>query len=160
MVGKRRLFLVMTMLAYAVFIGYYLFFSNRTINLSWINHGGWTALQAAMAHKINFTPFATINNYFHKFAIGYIGPVTIWRNIVGNLAVFMPFALFFPALYRKMRHRILFYGFWIVTLGLIESVQYLTMSGAMDVDDIILNMLGLLIVYELFGHRIKTGGTQ
>lgn len=160
MVGKRRGFLLIVMLAYTVFIGYYLFFANRTINLSWINHGGWTYLQTAMANKVNFTPFATIDNYLHKYAIGYIGPVSVWINIGGNIVAFMPFALFFPALYRKMRHRIPFYGWWMLSLVLIEFTQYLTMSGAMDIDDVMLNMLGLVIIYELFGHRIKTGGTQ
>ncbi|MGB7594242.1 MAG: VanZ family protein [Erysipelotrichaceae bacterium] len=157
---KRRAFLIVLMLAYALFLGYHLFFSNRTINLSWISHGGWTYLQTAMANKINLKPFATINNYFYKYSIGYIGQAMVWRNIGGNIIAFMPFALFFPAIYRKMRHRIPFYGFWILTLGLVEFTQYLTMSGALDIDDFILNMLGILVIYELFGHRIKTGGSQ
>jgi len=157
---KRRSFLILLMLAYALFLGYYLYFSNRTINLHWINQGGWTYLQTAMANKINLEPFATISNYFYKYSIGYISQAKIWLNIGGNIIAFMPFALFFPAIYRKMRHRIPFYGFWILTLGLVEFTQYLTMSGALDVDDFILNMLGLLIIYELLGHRIKTGGSQ
>jgi glycopeptide antibiotics resistance protein len=160
MVTKRRRLLILLMLAYTVFIAYYLFFSDRTINLSWINHGGWSYLNTAMVNHINFTPFATISNYLNKYAIGYIGPIAVWRNIGGNIVAFMPFALFFPALYRKMRQRIPFYGFCMLTLISIEFTQYITMSGAMDVDDVILNMLGLIIVYELFGHRIKPGGTQ
>jgi glycopeptide antibiotics resistance protein len=157
--NKQRNILLLIMIAYTLFLGYFLFFSNRTINLSWIDNGGWKYLHAAMINKVNFKPFATINNYLYKYSIGYVGAMTVWRNIGGNIVVFMPFALFFPAIYRKMKHRVPFYGFWIITLILIESLQYLTMSGAMDVDDLILNLLGLFIVYELFGHRLKTGGS-
>ncbi len=160
MENTQHRFWTSIMLLYAAFLVYLLFISNRTINLSWIDHGGWTYLQKAMILKINLKPFATINNYLYKYSIGYVGANEVLRNIGGNLVAFTPFALFFPALYRKMKHRINFYSFWIVMLVLIEATQYLTMSGAMDVDDFILNMLGLIIVYELFKKKSKTGGTQ
>jgi glycopeptide antibiotics resistance protein len=157
---KNRYLTLITLLifGYTVYIAYLLFYANRTIDLSWITQGGIDVLVDRMKDNVNLELFATINNYFYKYSIGAISFRRVWVNVFGNLAVFAPYGLFFPLIYPKMRNRFRFYRFWIVTLVLVEVVQYVTMSGSLDVDDVFLNLLGLLIVYELFGRRIKTGG--
>lgn len=157
---KNRYLTLITLLifGYTVYIAYLLFYANRTIDLSWITQGGIDVLVDRMKDNVNLELFATINNYFYKYSIGAISFRRVWVNVFGNLAVFAPYGLFFPLIYPKMRNRFRFYRFWIVTLVLVEVVQYVTMSGSLDVDDMFLNLLGLLIVYEWFGRRIKTGG--
>ncbi|HAM63361.1 MAG: hypothetical protein A2Y20_02430 [Firmicutes bacterium GWF2_51_9] len=157
---KNRYLTLITLLifGYTVYIAYLLFYANRTIDLSWITQGGFDVLVQRMKDNVNLELFATINNYFYKYSIGAISFRRVWVNVFGNLAVFALYGLFFPLIYPKMRNRFRFYRFWIVTLVLVEVVQYVTMSGSLDVDDLFLNLLGLVIVYELFGKRIKTGG--
>jgi len=154
----RNLWIVL-MVGYAIFVAYLLFFANRFFNIDWIFNGGWKRLQEAMAGNINLTLFATINNYLYKLSIGYVGIKTVWVNLVGNFVFFMPFSLFFPLIYPKMIRRLDFYRFWLVTLVLVEILQYLTMSGALDVDDILLNFAGLLLVFELVRKKIQQKNT-
>lgn len=158
MQNRHRNLITLALFGYTVYIAYLLFYANRTIDLSWITQGGIDVLVDRMKDNVNLELFATINNYFYKYSIGAISFRRVWINVFGNLAVFAPYGLFFPLIYPKMRNRFHFYRFWILTLVLVEVVQYVTMSGSLDVDDVFLNLLGLLIVYELFGRRIKTGG--
>lgn len=159
MTQRNRNIWIILMVGYASYVTYLLFFANRFFDLNWIVDGGWARLQAAMEGNINLTLFATINNYLYKLSIGYVGIKTVWVNLVGNFVVFMPFSLFFPLIYPKMKRRLDFYRFWLITLVLVEILQYLTMSGALDVDDILLNFAGLLLVFELVRYRIQRNDT-
>lgn len=63
-------------------------------------------------------------------------------NLLGNVAAFLPFGFFLPALNEKNR------SFFHVTLMsfefslLIECIQLFSKVGSFDVDDMILNTLG------------------
>ena len=78
----------------------------------------------------------------------------IW-NLVGNTAMFIPTGIILPILYRKLN------SFWKVTLVgftislCIEILQLPFPSRASDVDDLILNTLGVMIGYGLYA-LVKT----
>ena len=73
----------------------------------------------------------------------------IW-NVVGNAAMFIPSGIVLPILYRKLD------GFWKVVAGgalislCIEILQLPFTSRASDVDDLILNTLGVAVGYGIY----------
>ena len=73
----------------------------------------------------------------------------IW-NVVGNAAMFIPSGIVLPILYRKLD------GFWKVVAGgalislCIEILQLPFASRASDVDDLILNTLGVAVGYGIY----------
>ncbi|MBQ1976583.1 MAG: VanZ family protein [Clostridia bacterium] len=73
-----------------------------------------------------------------------------WINLGGNVAVFIPLGIFLPLIWPKFRR---LGRFFLVSSGIIltvEFLQWITLRGILDVDDYILNMLGLFGGYVLF----------
>lgn len=73
----------------------------------------------------------------------------VFRNVVGNMNAFVPFGLLLPLRFRKLNAvKTVFAG---ALLSLIfEIIQYVTDTGAADIDDIILNTTGVIIGALLF----------
>ena len=73
-----------------------------------------------------------------------------WRNIVLNIALFVPFGFLLPIGFRKMR------SLWKTTLAgfgltlLIEVMQMVLNMGISEADDLINNTLGTMIGFGLF----------
>lgn len=82
----------------------------------------------------------------------------VLKNVLGNIALFIPLGVLVPALSRRPR-------FWETLLcGVLlslcfEALQYAFSWGASDIDDLILNTLGTLvgagIYFLLFLHKKK-----
>lgn len=74
-----------------------------------------------------------------------------FKNLVGNILIFIPFGLLYP-LSRKKRVKIV-EAFLIIlgSTGAIEIIQYFFLtSRRADIDDIILNLVGGLIGYGIY----------
>jgi len=149
-VSKQNPVITFVFIVYLSLLFYELFVGNRTFDISWIKNGGFRALQIAMSDHINLIPFATINNYLNKYQLGRVSEWTMLVNLAGNLAAFAPMGYFLPKLSDTFKQRFYFYSTIILMLFSVETLQYLTMSGAFDVDDMILNLLGVIILFELF----------
>ncbi len=93
----------------------------------------------------NLIPFKTI--------LGYLsGEPTWWiamRNLLGNIIILVPFGFLTAILYQKIKLiSVLLIG---VFVGIIlELLQVIFKSGILDIDDVILNSLGVIIGYLLF----------
>lgn len=87
----------------------------------------------------NLIPFATTGEFFAHFSEGWAR-----YNIYGNVIPFVPFGVFLPLAFQKANswRRVLGIGFLSVLL--IELFQFFTRLGTFDVDDIILNMIGIV----------------
>lgn len=86
-------------------------------------------------------PDKTSNSYLiHHAAI----------NLAGNIVLFIPFGVVLPYLWQKFRS---FWRLLLVTMCaivLIELIQLVTLLGSCDVDDLILNMVGVIIGYGIW----------
>lgn len=96
-------------------------------------------------HAPNFIPFKTIIPYL----FGHKGLIIAGINLVGNIALLIPVGFLVPFVFRQMT--------WKKTLLLsvaagfiIEIMQVLLRVGIFDIDDIILNALGVIIGYWAF----------
>ena len=108
-----------------------------------------TSGDVSSVHGVNVTLFKELTRY-------QIGTRLFYRNIVGNIIMFIPFG-FFTSYYLKLnKKRFIFYLTLIVSI-VIELIQ-LKIGRAFDVDDIILNMVGSLLGYLLYRLMDKIFG--
>lgn len=93
----------------------------------------------------NFTLFKTIRMY-----IKYSYKLNSFENLIGNVAVFVPFGFLLPyAMESGKNFLIMLLNVFIFVVG-IEIFQLFSAFGAFDVDDILLNCLGAVIGYFLY----------
>ena len=83
-----------------------------------------------------------------------ISHITQWwalKNLLGNLLPFIPFGFLLPIAYPRIKafFKVFLVGMFAVLF--IEIFQYMTRLGSFDIDDIILNMVGVLSGYGTFG---------
>jgi glycopeptide antibiotics resistance protein len=93
----------------------------------------------------NLSPFRTISSYLHGQPLSLIALL----NVLGNVALFVPIGFLIPLVFRAVT--------WpgvlavAVVLGLaIEGTQMGLRVGIFDIDDVILNALGVMIGYGTF----------
>ena len=105
-----------------------------------------------MQRFTNFIPFKTIIEYVQRYSNGYWRLATL--TLLGNLALFVPMGMALPCLFKKLNR------FWKVTLTvlgmvvIIELVQGLLRVGSIDIDDVIFNVVGAMIGYEIIAIPI------
>ena len=93
----------------------------------------------------NFVPFKTIKMY-----IKYSDRLNSFENLAGNILAFVPFGMMFPLLGMRLRRfGIVFVNGFVLVLG-IEVFQLISAFGAFDVDDLILNCLGIVLGYVIY----------
>ncbi len=93
----------------------------------------------------NFTLFKTIRMY-----IDYSYMLNSFENLVGNVAVFIPFGFLLPYVKESCTHFLtLLLNAFIFVLG-IEVFQLFSAFGAFDVDDILLNCFGAALGWIAF----------
>lgn len=103
--------------------------------------------------SVNLIPFKTIIGYTKDIFTSLLDTSTIFANLLGNLVCMMPFALFIPMLFKKINNTKKFLiTILCITLG-IELIQFITFSGSCDIDDIILNTLGVFIMYKILNIK-------
>ncbi|AJY77425.1 hypothetical protein VN24_01760 [Paenibacillus beijingensis] len=99
-------------------------------------------------YHYNVIPFHTIKLYFNHADHFRLH---VWLvNIIGNIAVFVPFGAAAVMLPRVTLSR--FLSVFVPAIAIVELMQLVLKRGSFDVDDIILNTFGALIGYILFRH--------
>ena len=97
--------------------------------------------QDVISYGNNFIPFRELTRY------------TLWsrlfyKNIIGNILLFMPYG-FFSSYYLKLDKKRLAFILILVLSLTIECVQ-LVIGRCFDVDDILLNLVGGMIGYFIY----------
>ncbi len=142
--GGRRFLCGVLFAAYLAALAYFLFFAEAT---------GRTDSQRM--YQYNLIPFREIRRFYrYREQLGFLA-VTL--NLAGNVLAFVPFGLFLPLLARRARSfvRMLLLGAEFSLT--IEIVQLCSKVGSFDVDDILLNTLGVCLGYLLF---LSTGARK
>ena len=95
-------------------------------------------------YRYNFTLFKEITRYIEN--INVIGTRLVILNLAGNVFAFVPFGLFVGYYLRKKKFAFIktaLLGFAFTVL--IEGIQLVTKVGICDIDDVVLNTIGVLI---------------
>ena len=119
--------------------------------------------KVAFPFRINIIPLVNLFQYdsvrdviWNVFQYDSVRDV-IW-NVVGNTAMFIPTGIILPIIYRKMDHfgKVIAAGAFISLC--IELMQLPFATRVTDIDDLILNTLGVMIGYGIYSlvKKIKT----
>lgn len=91
--------------------------------------------------------------------VGFVKQTILWKtiiiNIFGNILIFVPFG-FLGIVFPKLNQ------FWILILDflfaiiIVESLQYFTRLGVFDIDDVILNTVGVAIGFGIYKWLNRT----
>jgi glycopeptide antibiotics resistance protein len=95
--------------------------------------------------QANFVPFKTILPYIQQG----MGSIMFGVNIIGNIVLPLPLGFLVPLVFRKMTWQKSIALAIIVPL-FIEGMQVLLQMGIFDIDDVILNGLGVMIGFWIF----------
>ena len=138
----RQTFARFIFLIYSLALLWLLF--GRSFN--WDNSSSYKEI---LSNNINLTPFYTISNYLQVVIYRTNDAVFVHCliNLVGNILLFIPIGYLIPKLWKKMRNFFLFIFCALSSIFIVEILQLFTLLGSFDVDDIILNFIGMFIGY-------------
>ncbi len=143
---KGRILNRILLIAYIALLIFFMFFSDdlgRQIQ--------------GRSRTFNVVPFKEIKRFWSmRYTYGWGITLT---NLVGNILIFVPFGLLVPASAKK-KYLKNFFTVMALTVALsaaIELIQYFTVVGAFDIDDIILNTVGGFVGYicYLFARLVQ-----
>ncbi|MFA0816681.1 MAG: VanZ family protein [Anaerofustis sp.] len=106
--------------------------------------------------NLNLVPFKTIFLYINGTIHGDLLFSQLVLNLFGNLIAMTPLALLLPSLFPSLRKPLHFFLFMTVLISCLELMQYLLKTGVCDIDDLILNLSGVCIVFHFWRKRQYT----
>ena len=112
-----------------------------------------------LREHMNLVPFHTIGNYWQvvkrmEFTSLFYHCVI---NLAGNVLLFIPIGYFMPRLWPFLRNFFSFLLACVMAVTLVELLQLVTLLGSLDIDDLILNLFGMLVGYTLYMILNKGG---
>ena len=102
--------------------------------------------------RYNLHPLDTVSRYLWvlKYSLDPTQQFHAIANLAGNVILFLPLGIFLPMLFVRLR------AFWRFALAAllailsVEVLQLFTGLGTLDVDDLILNLMGIALGYLLW----------
>jgi glycopeptide antibiotics resistance protein len=111
--------------------------------LMWLLFGQRIGAQQVSV-RYNLQPLDTIRRYLWvlRHSSDAIQRQHAIVNLLGNVVLFVPLGILLPSLFSKLEHIFHFFLLTLLVIVLLEFLQLLTGLGALDVDDLFLNMVG------------------
>ena len=103
--------------------------------------------------NFNLVPFKTIRLFINAFMFNR--NLTYLINIVGNILIFVPFGIFIPLFCPNRKNFLITFLSGSLTILSIEFVQLITLWGILDIDDYLLNILGVVLGWLLSRIFVK-----
>ena len=75
-------------------------------------------------------------------------------NIIGNIFVFIPFG-FLGIFFEKLKKAKFLFPVFILGICFIEFLQFITKRGYAEIDDVILNTMGVVIGFWVYRFLLK-----
>ena len=131
-INNKKLIVGLIFIIYLLMLGYHLFLSDSL-----------GKREIAESYRYNFTLLKEILRYVGN--IDVIGLKLVVINIAGNIMAFVPFGIFVGYFLNNSKYTFI----KTILLGLIftvaiEGIQLITRVGICDVDDILLNFIGIV----------------
>lgn len=137
----KKILILIACIIYTVSLISYTLYSGISYNLNNIKFNGF---------NFNLIPFKTIFTSF-KLVITQVQPPTLlFDYVIIDLFLFVPYSLFIPYLFDKKFNLKNFLLIFLLITILKEFLQLITGYGIFNIDDIILNLLGIVIMFYFF----------
>ena len=127
---------------------YLLLFATLTLfDPLWGRNGGFVIwnkelFEMYVQNSLNLVPFKTVLQYFYR---GTVNQFVV--NVVGNLVCLMPLGILLPLNFEKQRRTGIFLMTCVLIVSAVEILQFATLSGSCDIDDLNLNVSGAFLIY-------------
>ena len=142
---KKGIFPKLFFILYVVLM-LWLLFGQRMFFLSFEDY------TERLMQNINIIPFFTIKKYFKL--ISYTPNINLIRhavvNLAGNVVMFIPLGYLLPLVNKKLKSFFLCLLAAAAIILAVEAIQLVTLLGSCDIDDLILNLAGVIIGYVLY----------
>lgn len=96
----------------------------------------------------NFEVFSTIRHFWNLIGTSYTSSAIM--NLAGNVIMFVPLGALLPCIWKAQRKAYILLPTCALSICAMEALQYYSKRGTADVDDLILNMIGVVIGYLLY----------
>lgn len=147
---KKKIIRILIYIAFSLYVllmlwlmfGQRLFHRISTPGIEWFENY-WQEFLG----RINLMPFHTIVEFTKALVYGWDNHAII--NLAGNIVMFIPLGFFLPYINKRM---LVFKQCMIISLACIlcaELIQIFTLLGSFDIDDLILNMIGVSMGFWL-----------
>ncbi len=105
-----------------------------------------------LRQNINLIPFETVRLFIRlaKYSIDSHSVSLALRNLLGNIVLFMPLGLL-REIFPRLKKFIPFILTVTAIISAVEILQFFTLLGSCDIDDLILNLAGASLGYFLIG---------
>ena len=153
---RRNPILALLFFCYGALMIYLLFFLDRAVTEGLPY---WQQVQK----NCNLIPWHTVGNYWDVLtrpeyyiqkweasSVYYYQASLALVNILGNVAMFVPFGVFLPVNWPRLQRAWKAIPVGLLSIILVEITQLLTLRGRCDVDDVLLNMMGIILGYGLW----------
>lgn len=100
---------------------------------------------STMPYKVNIIPFHTIKLFINS--VNTLSLSAIVLNLAGNIILFIPLGYFLYIFFERCRHFLFYLYVTLVVIMGVELIQVYFGIGTGDIDDIILNMTGVIIFF-------------
>lgn len=121
---------------------FWLLFGQRLGNLDFSDYS------VKLSQNINLVPLETVKLFLRlaKYSIDSHSVALAFRNLAGNVVLFIPLGLL-REIFPKLRRFLPFIVSVAVIITAVEILQFFTLLGSCDIDDLTLNLLGASIGY-------------
>ena len=97
---------------------------------------------AILPLKVNFVPYIRLSDYAYK--------KDLLVNLIGNIALFIPTGIILPILYKRLNNFIKVVAVGALISLCIEILQLPFSARFSDIDDLILNTVGVAVGYGIY----------
>lgn len=116
---------------------------------------GDLSYSAVLQQNMNLQPLRTIRNYIwvirHRTDPDLVRHCII--NLAGNILLFIPAGFLLPRIFRKQQNFFFFLLTCASSILVVELAQLFSLLGSFDIDDLILNLIGMVIGYAIYRIR-------
>lgn len=141
---NTKIFKAINWQAFVVLIFYMLFISWRLFFYAYTDKKRHILQQLCY----NLVPFKTIIGFLlNTQSISF----DTWiYNLAGNIVAFMPLGFLLTAALKRINNKKTILSISLILITTAEAAQLMTRKGVFDIDDIILNMVGVAIGYYIY----------
>ena len=128
-----------------------LLFLKSSFRRAFVDRNIWDAEPFTREHfemYCNLKPFRSISMYMRAYRNQNMSVRLIAANLLGNLVAAMPCAIFLPVIWPRTQTKWRYFlPTMILSVVVVEGIQFLTMVGQADIDDVILNVAGACLIF-------------
>lgn len=135
---KKKTILAATFAVYLAAAVYLLFMRHAASDMLFSEY---------VRQNTNFIPFFSFYVLFTTPYISSLVLVPFFKNLIGNLVLFLPWGIMLPLLGKRFKSAKPFFLLTACVIIAVELLQLVFKVGICDVEDFILNMLGAAIGY-------------